>query len=135
MDNKQRITEEAAVLFRTYGIRAVTMDMLASQMGISKRTIYETFHDKDEILQEVLVLMKTRQVALISKILKDSGNVIEAIFKIIDHMMDHFRNMSPAFQMDIKRYHNEFLNILPSLNPVNQNVVFFNGDNASGIIR
>ena len=41
MDYKQRIIEEAAGMFRTYGIRAVTMDMLAAQMGISKRNIYE----------------------------------------------------------------------------------------------
>jgi AcrR family transcriptional regulator len=48
MDYKQRIIEEAAGMFRTYGIRSVTMDMLANQMSISKRTIYEIFSDKDE---------------------------------------------------------------------------------------
>ncbi len=61
MDYRQKITEEAALMFRTYGIRAVTMDMLANQMGISKRTIYEVFHDKDELLQGVLKLMAVRQ--------------------------------------------------------------------------
>ena len=44
-------------MFRTYGIRAVTMDMLAAQMGISKRTIYEVFSDKDELLKGVLKWM------------------------------------------------------------------------------
>jgi AcrR family transcriptional regulator len=107
MDNKQRIIEAAAGMFRTYGIRSVTMDMLANQMSISKRTIYEIFHDKDELLQGVLVWMRDRQSELINKILDESDNVIEAIFKIIDRMMDHFQNMSPAFQMDIKRFHNE----------------------------
>ena len=48
-------------MFRTYGIRAVTMDMLANQMGISKRTIYEVFRDKDELLQGVLKWMTVRQ--------------------------------------------------------------------------
>jgi AcrR family transcriptional regulator len=104
---KQRIIEEAAVMFRTYGIRSVTMDMLANQMGISKRTIYEVFHDKDELLQGVLIWMQDRQSQLINKIMNDSDNIIEAIFKIIDHMMDHFQNMSPAFQLDIRRFHLE----------------------------
>jgi AcrR family transcriptional regulator len=107
MDYKQRIIEEAAVLFRTYGIRAVTMDMLANQMGISKRTIYEVFKDKDEVLKGVLIWMAVRQRELMTKIFSETGNVIEAIFKMMDLMNDHFQNMSPAFQMDMKRYHNE----------------------------
>lgn len=109
MENRQRIIEEAALLFRTYGIRTVTMDMLASQMGISKRTIYEAFKDKDELLQGVLKWMTIRQREAMNKIFSETGNVIEAIFKMIDMMIDHFQNMSPAFQLDMKRYHNEIL--------------------------
>jgi len=109
MDYKQRILEEAAVMFRTYGIRSVTMDMLATQMGISKRTIYEVFHDKDELLTGVLKLMAIKQREVMGKILGESENVIEAIFKMLDLMRDHFRNMSPAFQMDIKRYHHDVM--------------------------
>ncbi|MCX6253801.1 MAG: TetR/AcrR family transcriptional regulator [Bacteroidia bacterium] len=109
MDYKQRIIEEAAVLFRTYGIRAVTMDMLANQMGISKRTIYEVFKDKDEVLKGVLIWMAVRQRELMTKIFSETENVIEAIFKMMDLMNDHFQNMSPAFQMDMKRYHNEMV--------------------------
>jgi AcrR family transcriptional regulator len=109
MDYKQRILEEAAAMFRTYGIRAVTMDMLANQMGISKRTIYEVFKDKDELLQGVLKWMTVRQREVMTKIMDESENVIEAIFKMLDKMIDHFQNMSPAFQMDIKRYHHDVM--------------------------
>lgn len=109
MEYRQRITEEAAVMFRTYGIRAVTMDMLANQMGISKRTIYEVFRDKDELLQGVLKWMALRQRDLMTKVFGETENVIEAIFKMLDMMNDHFQNMSPAFQMDMKKYHNEMV--------------------------
>jgi TetR/AcrR family transcriptional regulator, cholesterol catabolism regulator len=109
MDYRQKIVEEAAVMFRTYGIRAVTMDMLASRLGISKRTIYEVFRDKDELLQGVLKWMKEKQAETMKKIFNESENVIEAIFKMLDMMGNHFQNMSPAFQMDMKRYHNEML--------------------------
>jgi AcrR family transcriptional regulator len=107
MDYRQTIVEEAAVMFRTYGIRAVTMDMLASHLSISKRTIYEVFRDKDELLQGVLKWMKEKQAETMKKIFSESENVIEAIFKMLDMMGSHFQNMSPAFQMDMKRYHNE----------------------------
>jgi AcrR family transcriptional regulator len=109
MDYRQKITEEAASMFRTYGIRAVTMDMLAANLGISKRTIYEVFNDKDELLKGVLKLMSQRQHELIKKFFKESDNVIEAIFKMLDLMTDHFHKMSPAFQMDMKRYHKVFI--------------------------
>jgi AcrR family transcriptional regulator len=109
MDYRQRITEEAALMFRTYGIRAVTMDMLASQMGISKRTIYEVFHDKDELLRGVLKLMAVRQREHMKKFFEESENVIEAVFKMLDIMNEHFRNMSPAFQLDMKRYYSDIV--------------------------
>jgi TetR/AcrR family transcriptional regulator, cholesterol catabolism regulator len=109
MDNKQRIVEEAAVMFRTYGIRTVTMDMLANQLGMSKRTIYEVFKDKDEILHGVLIWMKEKQSEVMNKIFGESENIIEAIFKMLDLMSNHFRSMSPAFQMDMKRFHNELM--------------------------
>ena len=44
-----------------------------------------------------------------TKIFNETGNVIEAIFKMLDQMSDHFQNMSPAFQMDMKRFHREIV--------------------------
>jgi TetR/AcrR family transcriptional regulator, cholesterol catabolism regulator len=107
MDYRQKIIEEGAMMFRTYGIRAVTMDMLAANMGISKRTIYEVFSDKDELLKGVLKWMLVKQRELMTKIFSESENVIEAIFKMIDLMTDHFQRMSPAFQMDMQRLHRD----------------------------
>jgi TetR/AcrR family transcriptional regulator, cholesterol catabolism regulator len=107
MDYRQKIIEEGAMMFRTYGIRAVTMDMLASQLGISKRTIYEVFSDKDELLKGVFLWMLVKQREIMTKIFSESDNVIEAIFKMLDLMMDHYQKMSPAFQMDIRRLHRD----------------------------
>ena len=105
MDYRQKIIEEGARMFRTYGIRAVTMDMLASQLGISKRTIYEVFSDKEELLKGVLKWMVEKQREVMTSVFNESENIIEAIFRMLDLMMDHFQKMSPAFQMDMKRLH------------------------------
>jgi AcrR family transcriptional regulator len=112
MDYRQRITEEAANMFRTYGIRAVTMDMLAGQLGISKRTIYEIFRDKDELLRGVLKFMGEKQQELIKKVFGESENVVEAIFTLLDLMSAHFKKMSPAFKLDMEKYHNDILKVL-----------------------
>ena len=57
VDCSDRIITEAAKMFSSYGIRAVTMDLLAVNLGMSKRTIYENFRDKDELLIAVLSCM------------------------------------------------------------------------------
>ena len=106
MDYSQKIIEAAALMFRTYGIRAVTMDMLANELGISKRTIYEKFRDKDEILAGVLKWMAVKQREAFVKVFDESENVIAAIFKLFEMMSEHFRNMSPAFRLDMEKYHN-----------------------------
>lgn len=109
MDYRQRIIEEAAHLFRRYGIRAVTMDMLANNLGISKRTIYEVFTDKHELLSGVISLMVERQKELINKISGESENVIEAIYRILGMMSEHMESMSPAFRLDMMKVRNEII--------------------------
>jgi TetR/AcrR family transcriptional regulator, cholesterol catabolism regulator len=109
MDSRERIIEGAAELFRIYGIRAVTMDSLAGHLGMSKRTIYEVFADKDELLIGVLQSMAERQNRLVKKVLDDTGNAIIAIFKLIEINRDHIQNMSQAFQSDLKKFHHDVL--------------------------
>ena len=87
----------------------VTMDSLAGHLGMSKRTIYEVFEDKDELLVEVLKQMAKKQQNLMEKILNESGNAINAIFRLLEINMDFFQNTSSAFQADLKKYHHEVL--------------------------
>jgi AcrR family transcriptional regulator len=109
MEIKNRIIEGAAQLFKIYGIKSVTMDSLAGHLGISKRTIYEVFSDKDELLVSVLQWMVEKQKAIIQRIIDDSENAIIAIFRLLETSRDHFQDMSPAFQADLKKYHHEVL--------------------------
>ena len=109
MDIRTRIIDGAADLFKTYGLKMVTMDSLAGHLGMSKRTIYEVFEDKDELLVEVLKQMAKKQQNLMEKILNESGNAINAIFRLLEINMDFFQNTSSAFQADLKKYHHEVL--------------------------
>jgi len=109
MNNRERIIEGAADLFKIYGMKTVTMDFLASHIGMSKRTIYEIFSDKDELLVGVLTWMAGKQKELVKKILDESENSIVAIFRMLEINREHFQNMSPAFQADLKKYHHDVL--------------------------
>jgi AcrR family transcriptional regulator len=109
MENRDRIIEGAAELFKTYGIKSVTMDSIAAHLGMSKRTIYEVFSDKDDLLVGVLTWMAHKQRDLVKRVLDESENAIVAIFRLLEISRDHFQNMSPAFQADMKRFHQEVL--------------------------
>jgi TetR/AcrR family transcriptional regulator, cholesterol catabolism regulator len=109
MDIRDRIIEEASESFMTYGIRSVTMDSLANQLGMSKRTIYEIFSDKDELLMAVLNRMSQVHKEMIKKVLDDSENSIDAIFRLLEMNRDNIQSMSPVFISDLKKYHHEVL--------------------------
>jgi AcrR family transcriptional regulator len=107
MDTRSKIIEGAAELFKKFGIKAVTMDMIASHLSISKRTIYEKFSDKDELLAGVLSEMARKQKELVLKVLDESENSIVAIFRLIEITLDHFQSMSPGFNDDMKRFYQD----------------------------
>jgi TetR/AcrR family transcriptional regulator, cholesterol catabolism regulator len=109
MQIRDRIIEGAEELFRTYGIKSVTMDSLANELGISKRTIYEVFSDKDDLLIAVLRHMAIRQKEQVKKVLDESENSIVAIFRMLEINKDYFQDMSPVFQSDLKKYHRDVL--------------------------
>jgi len=109
MEIRDRIIEGAEELFRTYGIKSVTMDSIANELGISKRTIYEVFSDKDDLLIAVLRRMAKKQKEQVKRVLDESENSIVAIFRMLEINKDYFVNMSPVFQSDLKKYHHDVL--------------------------
>jgi AcrR family transcriptional regulator len=100
-----RIISGAAELFRIYGIKAVTMDTIAQHLGISKRTIYERFRDKDELLFAVLSSMIALQKEKIESILNSSPNVIVAFFTMVRIGRDHAASLNPLIGSDLRKYH------------------------------
>jgi len=111
---KDRILVEAGLLFGKYGIKSMTMDALAEELGISKRTIYERFRDKDTLLREVILYYKTRAQEQANQLIDQSENAIEALFRIIKMNVEQMTRMSPAFLHDIKKYHQSVFKELDS---------------------
>ncbi len=105
MEVRDRILIESGILFGKYGIRTMTMDSLAEEMGISKRTIYERFKDKDTLLLEVIKYYKNQTSEEAHRLIEQSDNAIEALFRIIKMTVDQMQRMSPAFFHDFKKYH------------------------------
>ncbi len=102
---QQRIIKEAAHLFVRHGIRAITMDMIATNLGMSKRTLYENFKDKNELLLACLEIEEQEQKLRWEKHYRNRKNVIDLLLCIYDDMLSMMHNISPLFFEDLKRYH------------------------------
>ncbi len=107
METKERIKIKADELFRRYGIRTVTMDEIANQLGISKKTIYQAFADKHELVDEVITdLLDYNQVCCN----RDKGlskDAIHEVFLAMEMLQQMFANMNNSILFDLERNHAE----------------------------
>jgi TetR/AcrR family transcriptional regulator, cholesterol catabolism regulator len=106
---RDRILVESGLLFGRYGIKSMTMDSLAEELGISKRTIYEHFRDKDTLLLEVIRYYKNLSKEEAHELIEQSDNAIEALFRIIKMSVAQITRTNPSFFHDIKKYHQNIL--------------------------
>jgi TetR/AcrR family transcriptional regulator, cholesterol catabolism regulator len=105
MEIRERIILGSGQLFGKYGIRSITMDSLAEEMAISKRTIYEHFRDKDTLLLEVVQYYREQHSQEAHRIINESDNAIEALFRIMRIMIRQMKQVNPLFFHDLKKYH------------------------------
>lgn len=114
---KERILERAGAKFYQYGIKNVSMNDLSSSLGISKRTLYENFVDKEDILRQYLENIRDKNVAKITELVNKSANIIEVFIYFIDRQQK-VEMPSVKFYQDIEKYypdiHQEILNHMES---------------------
>jgi TetR/AcrR family transcriptional regulator, cholesterol catabolism regulator len=104
METKEKILAKASEMYLSMGVKNVTMDVLASELGISKRTLYELFADKDELVIQCIRYMIMEQGKMHLKIIEKSDNVIHALFEIMKQQEEHRKTYPKVFIEDIKKY-------------------------------
>ncbi len=100
-----RIRQKAHELFMQYGLRSVSMDDIAGNMGISKKTIYQFFADKDELVDAVVENEFTKNENICAADRTNSKNAIHEIFLAKDMLVEMFSSMNPALIFDMQKYH------------------------------
>jgi TetR/AcrR family transcriptional regulator, cholesterol catabolism regulator len=103
MEANERIILKSLELFTRSGIRSVTMDQIAEEVGMSKRTIYELFKDKDTLVLECLEAMHRQQMLDIQEIIAGSSNVIEALYRMGEHGEKNRSSINHLFFEDIRK--------------------------------
>lgn len=101
---KEQIIYTAFDLFSQYGIKSVSMDNIAKNLSISKRTLYGFFDDKETLLIEGMELMNYRLTSYLEQIEKGDYTAIDVIILFYDELMRRPRWYSQKFYEDLKKY-------------------------------
>lgn len=104
MEVRERILGKANELFNRFGFRRVTMDDIALKAGMSKKTIYQSFVNKDELVDGVVEEHINKSVATCEENCCKAENAVHEIFLNIDMIQDLMSEMNPAIYEDMEKF-------------------------------
>lgn len=101
---RERIIMTAMEAFSANGIKCITMDDVAASLGISKRTLYEVFSDKESLLEACVLKKQAEGDCYVEGVYAQSGNVLEVILAVFQRHIEIFHKTNKRFFEDMKKY-------------------------------
>ncbi|MGB0849901.1 MAG: TetR/AcrR family transcriptional regulator [Bacteroidia bacterium] len=105
MTESQKILKGADKLFMRVGIKSVSMNDLARELGISKKTIYKHFKDKEDLIDNVIDADVKSDINACLACTKIEGNSIRKMIEISKHISSSHQDLNPAVIYDLKKYY------------------------------
>lgn len=102
---KERIKAAAHELVMQYSVRSVSMDDIASRVGMSKKTLYQYFSDKDELVEAVVEEVLSQNKCKCESYRQEARDAVHEVFLSFDMMAEMFRSMNPSLVYDLQKYH------------------------------
>ncbi|MBS0025994.1 TetR/AcrR family transcriptional regulator [Chitinophaga sp. 22321] len=102
---RERILETALKMFRTYGVKGVTMFDIARDCGISKKTVYEHFVDKQALIDEGMQQLLTNHINYFTECLQTTDNAIEEMVRNMKYVTNLAKTLNPVMLYEIQKYH------------------------------
>lgn len=101
------IIDKAQLLFYKYGIKSITMDFIASELGMSKRTLYENFKSKDLLVLACAEKTQCEQEQAMREIFGSKANTIEKLVQCYNMVIHHLSKVSRSFQLDVEKLYSK----------------------------
>ena len=111
---KEDILKTAADLFLTYGFKSVTMDDIANALGMSKKTIYQYFENKNILVEATTLYMFDLISKGIENITAQENNPIEEVYEIKRFLMTHLKDEKSSPQYQLQKYYPKIFESLKS---------------------
>lgn len=105
LDIKKYIIEESDKLFCQYGFKSVTMDDIAKHLGMSKKTIYQHFSDKDELVNILIESRLNNQDCVIHESAEKAKDAVHELLLTLTTMNESLGNLNPKMFYDLQKYH------------------------------
>ena len=102
---KDRIIAEARQLFSHFGVKTVRLDDIAHQLGISKKTVYQYFADKEELVRLMLENQLNETLHEATAIHSQAANPIVGALQIWDRLIRYRQTVNPNLFRDIERHY------------------------------
>lgn len=100
-----KILEGSEHLFSRYGIKSITMDDVARELGMSKKTLYQYVSDKNDLVEKTLDFHLQRSKHTCQLLVEDQGNPIDAMLALGDFFCQHMKETNPSLMFDLRKYH------------------------------
>lgn len=107
MEAQEKILKKSLELFFKYGIKRVTMDEIAKELGISKKTIYQFYKEKDDLVLQLVEVEMKKNETLFDEIAKKAKDPILEIMLISQMMSEMMHNINPIFFLDLQKFYPE----------------------------
>jgi len=118
---KDKIIQKAAEMFINLGFKSVTMDDIANEMGISKKTIYSHFNNKTELVKETVLTVFHSITCGIDHIRSMGKNPIEELYEIKKFAMLQLKNEKTSPQYQLQKYYPEIYDMIKKMKFENMN--------------
>jgi AcrR family transcriptional regulator len=99
--------EQAEKLFLKYGIKSLTMDDIANELKMSKKTLYQFVSDKQDLVAKTMNNYCTTDKDLILVICRSSKNAIDELLDIIKYVKERLAVFHPSILYDLEKYYPE----------------------------
>lgn len=107
IDARTKIMSSALELFKQYGFKSVTMDDVARRAGISKKTLYQFFDNKNSIVSETLLWYKQTLRCQCNDMMDGAKDAIEAFVRIQVHFENFYKEINPIALHELQRFYPE----------------------------
>ena len=105
INTKEKIQKGAEELFMRYGVRSISMDDIARHLSVSKKTLYQHFTDKEDIVTVTCKSHLDRNAEEFKSIRKNARNAIEELFQLSVCLKRNMQDMNPSLLFDLQKYH------------------------------
>lgn len=104
-ETRQRILDYCEKLFMKLGIRSITMDDIARNLGMSKKTIYLYFKDKDDLVHEMCLNHFEKEKCEWQNIEANSPTALHELLELVKHFIAESKIINPSLLYDLQKYH------------------------------